>query len=355
MAVASVDDEYLSYNFTMPTYWQFLTDVAKTASKSVNRSINGEVKVSWIETWSNHIYISRTDIQCLLFLAVFWTLLRYIVTAIFLKPLALASNLGEQETLKAPESAWKLIFYSLTWSYAIKLLFYSNYQFFEHPPLAFYKWQSGHDVPGDIYGFYMVQLSFYVHSVYGTLCMDVWRKDSYVMMLHHFVTLLLLGFSYAMRYTNIGILILFLHDVTDIFLEATKLVLYHKTKGGMWTTVCDALSTAGFVGFGLAWFIFRLYWYPLKAMYSAGHASVIFLPDEEPFYLFFNVLLWILLCMNIYWFKFILVMAYHVVTGKVKEIDDTREYEEDGHQSHDSGKKEATNGHAKNGVSKKHR
>lgn len=117
-------------------------------------------------------------------------------------------------------------------------------------------------------------------------------------------------------------------------------------------------------------FIFRLYWYPLKAMYSAGYASVVFLPDEEPFYLFFNVLLWMLLCMNIYWFKvrsmiiwysgklyllilsiclqFIVVMAYHVVTGKVKEIDDTREYEEDGHhQPGDSGKKKATNGHAK--------
>lgn len=40
-------------------------------------------------------------------------------------------------------------------------------------------------------------------------------------------------------------------------------------------------------------------------------------------------------------------MAYHVVTGQVKEIDDTREYEENGQQSVDSPKKEATNGHAK--------
>jgi len=55
------------------------------------------------------------------------------------------------------------------------------------------------------------------------------------------------------RYTNVGILILFLHDITDILLEGTKLAVYYKTKGGKWNTVCDLLSTVGFVMFGAAW------------------------------------------------------------------------------------------------------
>jgi len=59
--------------------------------------------------------------------------------------------------------------------------------------------------------------------------------------------------TYFVRYTKIGILILFLHDITDILLEGTKLTVYYKTKGGWWHTICDLLSTAGFVLFGAAW------------------------------------------------------------------------------------------------------
>lgn len=55
------------------------------------------------------------------------------------------------------------------------------------------------------------------------------------------------------RYTNVGVLILFLHDITDIVLEGTKLLLYYKTKGGMWYRIGDVGSTVGFILFGLAW------------------------------------------------------------------------------------------------------
>ena len=41
-------------------------------------------------------------------------------------------------------------------------------------------------------------------------------------------------------------------------------------------------------------------------------------------------------------------MAYHVVSGKAKEIDDTREYEDEGSSdSDDSSHKKQANGHAK--------
>lgn len=310
---------------------------------------------SLTQTIKSYGNLSRSDVQVFLVLGVFWTLLRYVVTALILKPVLSLSKLGKRETRKAPESAWKLMFYSFTWCYSIYLLFFSSYDFFFNSPLTFYKWENGQPVPWDIYVFYMVQLSFYFHSVYGTLYMDVWRKDSVVMLLHHVVTLLLIGFSYVFRFTNVGVLILFLHDITDIVLEFTKLVLYHKTKGGMWTKVCDAISTVGFVIFGAFWFVFRLYWYPLKAMYAAGHTCVIVMKREPPFYIFFNVLLWTLLAMNIYWFKFIVVMAYYVVTGKAREVEDVREYQEESSSSEsDEPPKKEMNGVARqNGEVKK--
>ena len=54
-------------------------------------------------------------------------------------------------------------------------------------------------IPWDVYVIYAVQFSFYMHSVYGTFFMDRWRKDSLVMIFHHFLTMALIGFSFASR------------------------------------------------------------------------------------------------------------------------------------------------------------
>ncbi len=48
--------------------------------------------------------------------------------------------------------------------------------------------------------------------------------------------------------------------------------------------------------------VFRLYWYPLKVLYSAGVVFAYRAHDKGlSLYGFFNVLLWILLGLNIYW------------------------------------------------------
>ncbi len=52
-------------------------------------------------------------------------------------------------------------------------------------------------IPWDIYVIYAVQSSYYLHSIYGTLYMDVWRKDSIAMIAHHILTLALIFISYA--------------------------------------------------------------------------------------------------------------------------------------------------------------
>ena len=54
-------------------------------------------------------------------------------------------------------------------------------------------------VPQDIYTLYVVQAGYYIHALYAVLYMDVWRKDSVLMILHHIVTISLILFSFAVR------------------------------------------------------------------------------------------------------------------------------------------------------------
>jgi hypothetical protein len=60
-------------------------------------------------------------------------------------------------------------------------------------------WTPGISVPLDIKIMYFVQCGFYLHSIYGTLYMDYKRKDFYVMLLHHVLTMTLIFVSYATR------------------------------------------------------------------------------------------------------------------------------------------------------------
>lgn len=69
----------------------------------------------------------------------------------------------------------------------------------DHTGLLSPDWTPGMAVPRDIAAAYLLQGSFYGHSIYATLYMDAWRKDSVVMLIHHVVTLVLIVSSYAFR------------------------------------------------------------------------------------------------------------------------------------------------------------
>ncbi len=52
---------------------------------------------------------------------------------------------------------------------------------------------------------------------------QVRRKDWLESMIHHWATVGLLAYSYYVNFTRVGVMILLVHDASDIFLEAAKL------------------------------------------------------------------------------------------------------------------------------------
>ncbi|NXJ39682.1 CERS1 synthase, partial [Ciconia maguari] len=212
-------------------------------------------------------------------------------------------NLQPKDAAKMPESAWKLLFYTLSWSYGIYLLFFTDYPFFYDPPSVFYDWKKGMDVPTDIAIAYLLQCSFYGHSIYATAYMDTWRKDSVVMLLHHVVTLTLIAFSYAFRRLCWGKLRWVSHLSQD--------------PRGPLNPPCSLCP-------GRFWF--RLYWFPLKVLYATCYSSLQSVPNI-PFYFFFNALLLVLTLMNIYWFLYIVLFVAKVLMGQMQEVNDVREYD----------------------------
>lgn len=310
----------------MPGYLDFITR-ASTVMYGAFRDCSACGLDLSRRTLLDNACITWTEIGLFVLCAVMWTQIRRGLTDRVFKPFAQWCSLLPKDAPKMPESAWKLVFYSMSWSYSTYLLFFTNYTFFHNPPSVFYDWKSGMTVPVDIAIAYLIQGSFYGHSIYATVYMDAWRKDSTVMVVHHVITLALITFSYAFRYHNVGVLVLFLHDINDIQLEFTKLNVYFKTRGGRYHLIHDILSNMGSVSFSITWFWFRLYWFPLKVLYATCVHSLRSVPNI-PFYFFFNLLLLTLLLMNIYWFLYIVVFVVKVLTGQM-EVNDVREYEDE--------------------------
>ncbi|XP_007552778.1 ceramide synthase 1 [Poecilia formosa] len=309
----------------MPGYWELITRGSSAMLGAWRDCSHCGLEFSK-RTLLDNAYITWTEIALFFFCAFLWTIIRKRLTESLFKPLAQWCRLMPKDAAKMPESAWKLVFYTMSWSYSTYLLFFSSYSFFNDPPSVFYNWKSGMTVPTDIAIAYLIQGSFYGHSIYATVNMDTWRKDSAVMVVHHIITLALISFSDAFRYHNVGILVLFLHDINDVLLEFTKLNVYLKARGGGHHLLNDVLSNMGSVSFSVTWFWFRLYWFPLKVLYATCVSSIQSGPNI-PFYFFFNALLFALLLMNIYWFLFIVIFVVKLL--KVKEVNDVREYEDE--------------------------
>ncbi|KAG8178483.1 hypothetical protein JTE90_024643 [Oedothorax gibbosus] len=277
-------------------------------------------------TWQYYNY-STNDLLFVILLSIIWTVFRHFASEKIFKPLAVQYGLSPTNQAKMPESAWKFTYYLCAWSFSLYVVVLSGkYTFFQKPSSVWTGWSLGASPPVDIYLMYMGQCGFYLHSLYATMFLDQWRKDSLVMMIHHVLTLALISISYLLRYHNIGTLVLLTHDFCDILLEFTKLNVYFKIQNGKLIKAHELCANASFLGFSVAWFVSRLYCYPMRVLYAATY-YVQKQQLELPCALLMNSLLWILQILNIYWFLFILKFLYCVATGQVSEVDDIREHD----------------------------
>uniref|UniRef100_A0A0K0G437 Probable ceramide synthase lagr-1 (inferred by orthology to a C. elegans protein) n=1 Tax=Strongyloides venezuelensis TaxID=75913 RepID=A0A0K0G437_STRVS len=274
--------------------------------------------------------ITWSEVILIFVLSFLWTILRYWITDIIVKPKIKSCNLSPLNSHKLPESIWKCLYYINSFGFLCYVTLWSGrYNYFYQPISLWEGWQdmSGQKVYWDVYFIYFTQGSYYIHSIYATIYMDIWRKDSFLMIIHHFVALTLITLSYGSGHLLEGAFVLFLHDNTDLLLEITKICFYlQKRENGDYYPILHFIGNLAFIAFAVFWFIFRLYWYPLKLLYTTVYAGVYLGPQDSPFFPILGFMLVVVLFMNIYWFNFIIRMIIRVCTTG-EEPEDNREFD----------------------------
>lgn len=155
--------------------------------------------------------------------------------------------------------------------------------------------------------YYTVQLCFYVVAIFWLFLIDVPREDYMVELAHHGITIFLIIFSYVQQRMLIGATILWLHDISDVFLYSGKLLNYllihTKTSPHSWKThVGRSLSQLLLIAFAISFCVCRLYAFGWNIVLGSCYEAFFYrasIPFDEDMGLYIG--LWILLLIQLYY------------------------------------------------------
>jgi hypothetical protein len=166
--------------------------------------------------------------------------------------------------------------------------------------------------------YYWWGTGFYLSELFA-IFVEPKRSDFVEYFAHHVTTLLLLTFSTAFSFMRIGVMILLLHDITDIFLCAAKLLHYaHK----------EFLTNVFFVIFVVSFAYLRLYCFPFlwySSMFQGPNVRSVSYGYYPCVYLML-----VLQVLHVYWFALVVKMVVRILTGirgDVRSDDDDEEQE----------------------------
>jgi len=155
------------------------------------------------------------------------------------------------------ESAWRTIVYTSICLFCSVFAFEPVVGFFQNTTTIWVN--HGETVPYVIQILYCIYASVYLHELLSAIILDNPSSDTWAMVVHHLTTLFLLELSWRWHFTNVGVSIMVLHDVSDCFLHAAKCMNYCKRK--IWADAFFILFAGSFV-------VLRLGVLPMKIILS---------------------------------------------------------------------------------------
>ncbi|XAR59452.1 hypothetical protein NMG60_11015294 [Bertholletia excelsa] len=223
--------------------------------------------------------------------------------------------------VKCSESMWKLTYYATVEVCVLVTAYHEPW--FRDIKEYFRGWPNQELMP-PVKLIYMCQFGFYLYSIAALLTWETRRKDFTVMMSHHVITVILIGYSYIASFFRIGSIILALHDASDIFLEVAKVFKYSEKELG--ASLCFGL-------FAISWLLLRLIYFPFWVIRASSFHIRDCLRLSEAYdtlvYYVFNTMLLTLLVFHIYWWILICSMIMRQMKNRGKVGEDIRSDSED--------------------------
>lgn len=122
------------------------------------------------------------------------------------------------------------------------------------------------EVPPHLDDFYIICFAYHLFETLFTIGFQYNRYDFSEYLLHHFVTIVLIGYSYILKKLALGCVTMMVMDVSDIFVSLFKITV----------DIHERLVFVTYVLMVVGWIYFRLFFYPIyviKEHYLQGLAT----------------------------------------------------------------------------------
>ena len=115
--------------------------------------------------------------------------------------------------------------------------------------------------------------AFYVWEILDIFCERERRKDFVLLLIHHIATLFCLFIGYTIHAYEISMIVLWLHDLSDPFLDISRIAnsLYEDRSGRLDSRLVRVADVAMPVLL-VTWFCSRLYLFPLRCIWAASRS-----------------------------------------------------------------------------------
>ena len=177
----------------------------------------------------------------------------------------IASELAQRKVM---DQCWQLaIHFTMT---CVALYLMKDTTWISHPASSFYtcpeRFRNGElKRPMELDAYYLMQLAIWMWTAFSCKWLESRRKDYVEMMLHHIVTIMLVLASLLFKEHPMGMVVLLLHDSSDVVLDMMKLANYFKLEnshGYYITEFCFFMNTF------VSWPFIRLFYFPKMVIWE---------------------------------------------------------------------------------------
>lgn len=164
--------------------------------------------------------------------------------------------------------------------------------------------------------YYMIGLSYHIEDIIHHLVAPA-QNDFFEMLLHHYITILLVGGSYLTSIWNSGINVMVQMDNGDIFVGVLRAFL---------SIAPTSLIFTAYLGLLASWLYFRVFVFSYEIVWGGGFIGRWRCDHIQNQQICFQILNVVLLMLNIYWSILFFRMGYRLLTkGEVKDIQNPAE------------------------------
>jgi len=159
----------------------------------------------------------------------------------------------------------------------------------------------------DIKFYLTIQLGYHIFSLVQHM-LNKAKNDYIDMLLHHFMTVALVGLAYFMNYLAISVLVLLVHDISDVFGYLVRIFIDTEYKN---------LTVLSYAGLLVSWLYFRLIVLPFEIMRFGIYLNPII--QDLNGYLLLGVMLHCLIILHVYWYYLFIQMGIKFMKSKTAE------------------------------------